>query len=62
MAKIGVRFSPAVVGGAVGAAWFALAVVRGWSAERSWVDRAGRILGSAWLVTIPVIVWLEWHA
>jgi hypothetical protein len=58
----GVRLSPAVVGGAVGAAWLALAAVRGWRSEPSWVDRSGRILGGAWLVTIPVIVWFEWHA
>jgi hypothetical protein len=62
MANFGVSFSPAVVGGAVGAGWIALAVGRAWRAEPSWVDRAGRFLGSAWLVTIPAIVWIEWHA
>ncbi len=60
VADFGVRLSPAVVRGAVWAASIALAFLRGWRSEPSWVDRAGRLLGGAWLVTIPVIVWIEW--
>jgi hypothetical protein len=60
-AEFGVRLSPAIVGGAVGAAWIAMALLCGWRSEPSWVDRAGRLLGGIWLVTIPVIVWIEWH-
>lgn len=39
-------FIPAAVGGA----WAALALGGRWSPERSWLDRAGRVLGFYWLV------------
>jgi hypothetical protein len=34
--------------------WVALAVSRKWQTERSWIDRAGRLVGVLWLGTIPV--------
>jgi hypothetical protein len=39
-------------GGAVAAAWVGLAIAGRWRPERSWVDRAGRVLGAFWIVTL----------
>ena len=39
------------VGGTVTLAWALLALSRKWEAERSWVDRLGRLLGVAAIVT-----------
>jgi hypothetical protein len=41
---------------AVMLAWLVLGVVRRWEAESSWIDRAGRCLGIAWIALIPVYV------
>ena len=38
---------PIAVGGTVALAWTCLALVRGWEAEPSWVDRMGRLIGAA---------------
>jgi hypothetical protein len=35
-------------------AWVALGVSRKWTAETSWIDRAGRLMGILWIATIPV--------
>jgi hypothetical protein len=35
-------------------AWLALALSRKWNSEPSWIDRAGRLMGIFWLMTIPV--------
>ena len=37
--------APAAIGGAVGVAWFILALSRRWKPERGWIDRMGRTLG-----------------
>jgi hypothetical protein len=47
---------------AVVGSWLALAISRRWRPERSWIDRAGRILGLYWaflFVTQHVIRWLQ---
>jgi hypothetical protein len=46
--------SSVIVPAIVLVAWVALAASRKWQAERSWIDRAGRILGVLWIATIPV--------
>lgn len=43
----------------VAASWAILAVSGRWRAERSWLDRAGRTLGWAWLALVPVELWLD---
>jgi hypothetical protein len=45
-----------VVPAAVLLAWLALALIRRWSAEPSWIDRAGRCLGLAWIAVVPLFV------
>jgi hypothetical protein len=37
-------------------AWVVLAVSRQWQPERSWIDRAGRLVGVCWIATIPIYV------
>jgi hypothetical protein len=34
--------------------WLGLALSRRWLAESSWIDRAGRALGLAWVVMVPL--------
>jgi hypothetical protein len=43
------------VGTAVAGAWFVLAVSGRWRAERGWADRAGRLLGAAWIAMGPAL-------
>jgi hypothetical protein len=38
---------PVAIGGTVAIAWAGLALSRKWEAERSWIDRTGRVLGVA---------------
>jgi len=45
-----------VVSAAVVLGWLALLLTRRWSAEASWIDRAGRCLALAWIVMIPLFV------
>jgi hypothetical protein len=45
-----------VVPAAVLLAWLVLALIRRWSAEPSWIDRAGRCLGLAWVSMVPLFV------
>jgi hypothetical protein len=44
------------LGCGVGAAWWILALSMRWRAERSWIDRLGRVLGAYWIVMVPVIL------
>jgi hypothetical protein len=37
------------IGFAVGGAWLALLITRGWRPARSWIDRGGRVVGCGWL-------------
>ena len=43
--------APIAVGGAVGAAWLILALIRRWDPEPGWIDRLGRILGCIAIAT-----------
>ena len=43
-------------GVAVGAVWVVLASGGIWKAERTWVDRLGRVLGVYWLMMIPLVL------
>ena len=47
--------STAVIG-----AWLALAFGRRFRAERSWVDRAGRVLGAYWVFLVISGIAIEW--
>jgi hypothetical protein len=40
------------IGFAVATAWVALALARRWRSERSWIDRAGRVVGCLWIVLL----------
>jgi hypothetical protein len=40
------------IGMAVAAAWVALALARRWRSERSWIDGAGRVVGSLWILLL----------
>jgi hypothetical protein len=55
------RFRLAVLlpGTLVGIVWLGLAASRCWKSEPSWIDRAGRALGIAWLVTVPLFAWFN---
>lgn len=46
---------PYPVGVSVLAAWGHLIVSGRWRPERSWIDRAGRLIGVAWLAIIPLV-------
>ncbi len=48
--------TPETIGLAVGVSWVLLALGGRWRAERGWIDRAGRVIGVAWLV----LVMLDW--
>ena len=45
-----------IVPGAVLLSWLTLLLTRSWSAEASWIDRAGRGLGLGWIGLIPLYV------
>jgi hypothetical protein len=35
--------------------WITLALTGRWRSERSWIDRAGRLIGVVWLIELPFI-------
>jgi hypothetical protein len=41
-------------GWAVGAAWTVLWLAGVWRAERSWIDRTGRVLGIYWILNSAI--------
>jgi hypothetical protein len=45
-----------VGGGSVALAWVALALSGRWRREPGWIDRTGRIVGTAWVVTAALVV------
>jgi hypothetical protein len=47
----------ALIGTAVASAWILMFVSGRWRPERSWIDRAGRILGSFWIACLPLTSW-----
>ena len=42
------------IGLSVLVAWLVLGFVYGWKGQATWVDRAGRAVGLAWLVLAPL--------
>jgi hypothetical protein len=53
---LGFKVPSMIVAVTVLIAWVVLAISRQWQAERSWIDRIGRLIGVLWLATIPVYV------
>jgi hypothetical protein len=53
-----------IVPATVMVAWLGLVASRQWKSESSWIDRAGRLIGIFWLMTIPIyitgFVWAHW--
>ena len=49
-----VRVPIATVSVAVSSAWLALVIGRAWKAERSWIDRIGRLVGVGWIAIGPL--------
>lgn len=47
-----------VYGLVVSASWLVLAISGRWRAEPDWIDRAGRVLGVAWILSSFVVSWL----
>lgn len=52
----------ATIGAAVAASWTFLFVSGEWRPERSWIDRAGRVLGWYWIAIQPLTSWWDFHA
>ena len=52
----------AMIGFAVASSWMLMVLSGRWRPETSWIDRAGRMLGWFWLVTLPLTSWWEFHA
>ena len=53
----GTRLSPApsvIVPAPVMVVWLGLAASRQWKSEARWIDRAGRLIGIFWLMTITI--------
>jgi hypothetical protein len=51
------------LGCGVGSAWLILALSMRWRAERSWLDRLGRVLGVYWIAMVPLILFhTYWQA
>lgn len=53
-------FQPLVLPASVALAWLGLVLCGRWRAERSWVDRAGRLVGACWLVLLPPCAYFAW--
>jgi hypothetical protein len=51
----------AMIGVAVGSGWMLLLVSGRWRPERSWIDRAGRVLGWFWIAILPLTGWWDFH-
>ncbi|RUL88107.1 hypothetical protein [Tautonia sociabilis] len=45
-----------VIPGSVAASWLALAVRKRWAPESSWIDRAGRVVETAWLAIGIILI------
>jgi hypothetical protein len=53
-------FQPVIFPASVALAWLALALSGRWHAERSWIDRSGRIVGACWLALLPPCAYFAW--
>ncbi len=47
-----VKASSPTIGFAVAASWVAMALARRWRPERSWIDRAGLVVGGLWVALV----------
>ena len=52
----------AIIGVAVASSWILLLASGRWRPERSWIDRAGRVLGWFWIAALPLTSWWDFHA
>ncbi len=52
----------AMIGLAVALTWMLMLACGRWRPERSWIDRAGRVLGWFWIATLPLTCWWDFHA
>jgi hypothetical protein len=50
-----------MIGLAVACGWMLLLASGRWRPERSWIDRAGRVLGWYWIVILPLTGWWDFH-
>ncbi|SIO65792.1 hypothetical protein SAMN05444166_7837 [Singulisphaera sp. GP187] len=53
-------YQPVILPASVALAWLGLALSGQWRAERSWIDRCGRIVGTCWLVLLPPCAYFAW--
>jgi uncharacterized paraquat-inducible protein A len=53
-------FQPVIFPASVALAWLGLALSGRWRAERSWIDRSGRIVGACWLALLPPCAYFAW--
>ena len=53
-------FQPVIFPASVALAWSGLALSGRWRAERSWVDRSGRVVGACWLAFLPPCAYFAW--
>jgi hypothetical protein len=53
-------FQPVILPMSVALAWLGLALSGRWHAERSWIDRSGRIVGACWLALLPPCAYFAW--
>jgi len=51
--------NPTAVGLSVTTAWVVAALGGNWRAERGWIDRIGRVLGTYWIVEMVASIWLR---
>jgi hypothetical protein len=51
----------AMIGVAVESSWVLLLVSGRWRPERSWIDRAGQVLGWFWIAILPLTGWWDFH-
>ncbi len=51
----------AMIGVAVASSWMLLLLSGQWHPERSWIDRAGRVLGCFWIAILPLTAWWDFH-
>jgi hypothetical protein len=51
----------ATIGVAVASSWMLLLATGRWRPERTWIDRAGRVLGWFWIASLPLTSWWDFH-
>jgi len=51
--ELGLYGLPIIIGLAVASCWITMALLGQWRPEPTWVDRLGRVLGTAWITSLP---------